>query len=114
RRVLDDSKERMQILKENQVTQLSGKEAYHLLNDTDKGVFSKLYGSWAGTIHTSAYFPKDLNAWIALGGDQNPTVIHFSNWLKGDDLPYEKIEGKVDTDIPFVNMEPADWYQSKG
>lgn len=112
RHVLDDSKKRMQVIEENhEQSSLSGDEAFRLLNDTDKGVFSKLYGSWAGTIHTSAYFPKTREAWITLGGDQEPTKMDFSNWLDGEDLQLERIEGLVDTDIPFVNMEPADWYQ---
>jgi predicted choloylglycine hydrolase len=113
RRVLDDSKKRMKIIEENQAQGLSGSQAYKLLNDTDKGVFSKLYGSWAGTIHTSAYFPKELDTQIALGGDQEPTGFNFSKWLNGEDFSIEKIEGLIDTDIPFVNMEPADWYKSR-
>ncbi|WP_404328315.1 C45 family autoproteolytic acyltransferase/hydolase [Mesobacillus maritimus] len=111
RRVLDDSKKRMQAMEDNRVDELSGEQAFRLLNDTDKGVFSKLYGSWAGTIHTSAYFPKEMAAWVALGGNQEPTKIDFSKWLKGEDLSIERVEGLVDTDIPFVNMEKADWYQ---
>jgi predicted choloylglycine hydrolase len=111
RRVLDDSKKREQMMEENHVPGLSGLQAFKLLNDTDKGVFSKLYGSWAGTIHTSAYFPKERKAWLALGGDQEPTKIDFSKWLEGKDLSINKVEGMVDTDIPFANMEPADWYQ---
>ena len=111
RRVLDDSRKREQVIEENQVHGLTGEEAFKLLNSTDKGVFSKLYGSWAGTIHTSAYFPKELAAWIALGGDQKPIKFDFSNWLKGEDLQIDRIQGFVDTDIPFVNMEKADWYQ---
>lgn len=111
RRVLDDSKKRKNIIEEHQVLGLSGEGAFRLLNDTDKGVFSKLYGSWAGTIHTSAYFPTEREAWIALGGDQEPTKINFSKWLNGEDLTIKRIEGIVDTAIPFVNMERADWYQ---
>ncbi len=111
RNVLDDSKKRMQIVEENQVHGLSGHEAFRLLNDTDKGVFSKLYGSWAGTIHTTAYFPKDLEAWIVLGGDQDPAKFSFTSWLKGEDLSLKTIEGDIDTEIPFAHMERADWFK---
>lgn len=111
RHVLDDSKKRLQIIEDHQGYPLSGYEAFQLLNDTDRGIFSKLYGSWAGTIHTSAYFPQELEAWIALGGNQEPTIIDFSNWLNKEDLPFKRIEGMVETDIPFVNMEQADWYR---
>ncbi|MCM3569038.1 C45 family peptidase [Neobacillus mesonae] len=106
---LDDSKKRLEMIEGNQG--LSGNEAYHLLNDRDQGVFSDLYGSWAGTIHTSAYFPKEMEVWFALGGDQKPYKFDFSKWLNGEDLVVEQIEGKVDTDIPFVNMEKADWFR---
>ncbi|MEK5444100.1 C45 family peptidase [Fredinandcohnia sp. FSL W7-1320] len=109
RRVLDDSNKRLQAIEEK--NHLNGLEAFRLLNDTDKGVFSKLYGSWAGTIHTSAYFPKKLEAWCALGGDQEPTIFNFAEWLNGTDFSIAKIEGEVDTDIPFVNMEKADWFK---
>lgn len=111
RHILDDSKKRLEIIERNQIHNLNRNEAYHLLNDTDKGVFSKLYKDWAGTIHTSAYFPKELETWISLGGDQEPSKFAFSKWLNGEDFPIERIEGKVDTDIPFVNMEKADWYK---
>ncbi|MDR4887343.1 C45 family peptidase [Fredinandcohnia sp. QZ13] len=109
RRVLDDSNKRLQAIEEKM--HLNGLEAFRLLNDTDKGVFSKLYGSWAGTIHTSAYFPDKLEAWCALGGDQDPTIFNFGEWVNGTDFPIAKIEGEVDTDIPFVNMEKADWFK---
>jgi len=108
---LDDSKKRLEIIENMQTNGLNGEEAFRLLNDSDKGVFSKLYGSWAGTIHTSAYFPTEMEAWFALGGDQEPVRFDFAKWLRGEDLPSDRIEGEVDTDIPFVNMEKADWFR---
>ncbi|WP_462413215.1 C45 family autoproteolytic acyltransferase/hydolase [Neobacillus sp. Marseille-QA0830] len=108
---LDDSKKRLETMEKNRVQDLGASEAFNLLNDTEQGVFSKLYGSWAGTIHTSGYFPKELRAWFALGGDQMPVQFDFSKWLNGEDLPLEQIAGEVDTDIPFVHMEKADWYR---
>lgn len=111
RHVLDDSKKRLEVMKQNTANQiLSGREAFKLLNDTDKGVFSDEYRNWAGTIHTSAYFPVEMNAWFALGGDQQPTEINFTQWLDGENISRERIEGEVNTDIPFLNMEKADWY----
>ncbi|GAB3805974.1 C45 family autoproteolytic acyltransferase/hydolase [Virgibacillus kimchii] len=110
RHVLDDSKQRLTAMEEAGIPDLHAGEAFRLLNDTDKGVFSKLYGDWAGTIHTSAYFPEKLEAWYALGGDRKPEKFDFAAWLKGKDLPVNKVEGEVDTEIPFVNMEKADWF----
>jgi predicted choloylglycine hydrolase len=110
RRVLEDSRKRLKTM-EN-AGALNGREAFRLLNDTDKGVFSKLYGSWAGTIHTTAYFPSELEAWYALGGDRKPEKFDFAAWLNGEDIPLKWVEGEVETEIPFVNMEKADWFKT--
>ncbi|WP_088005722.1 C45 family autoproteolytic acyltransferase/hydolase [Indiicoccus explosivorum] len=83
----------------------TGAEAFRLFNDTGRGVFSKLYKSWAGTIHTSLYFPESLEVWLAIGGDQEPEVFDFSSWLKGDEVPHHRIFGEVDTDIVFAHMD---------
>jgi predicted choloylglycine hydrolase len=107
---LVDSKRRLGIIQEK--GEQDATQAFRLMNDTDKGVFSDLYGSWAGTIHTSAYFPKEMKAWFALGGDREPVVFDFAEWLEGKDDEREKITGEVDTDIPFVHMdERADWFK---
>jgi predicted choloylglycine hydrolase len=107
---LVDSKRRLGILQENESSDAIS--AFRLMNDTDKGVFSDLYGSWAGTIHTSAYFPNELKAWFALGGDREPVVFDFAKWLEGEDVVHEKIMGEVDTDIPFVHLDAgADWFK---
>lgn len=114
RRHLEDSKRRMAIIEERRPHLKDAKDAFRLFNDTDRGVFSKLYGSWAGTIHTSAYFPKDMKVWFALGGDREPVEFDFRKWLNGEDLQVDRIYGGVDTDIPFVHMdEDADWFQRK-
>lgn len=108
---LVDSKRRLSIIKET--GDQDAHSAFRLMNDTGKGVFSDLYGSWAGTIHTSAYFPKEMKAWFALGGDREPVIFDFAEWLKGKDVELEKLTGKVDTDIPFVHMdEGADWFRN--
>lgn len=109
RRHLIDSKRRLEILQQETITEAH--VAFRLLNDTDKGIFSDLYSSWAGTIHTSGYLPKERKAWFALGGDQHPVEFDFAHWLKGNDLKREKVTGKVDTDQPFLHMEKADWFQ---
>ena len=84
-----------------------------MLNDTNQGIFSDLYSSWAGTIHTSAYLPRDMKAWIALGGNQDPIQFDFGKWLEGQDVNIDRITGEVDTDIPFLHMDQgADWFQN--
>ena len=109
---LVDSKRRLGVIKET--GDQDAYSAFRLMNDTDKGVFSDLYGSWAGTIHTSAYFPKEMKAWFALGGDREPVEFDFAEWLNGKDTGMDKISGAVDTDIPFVHMdEGADWFRNE-
>lgn len=110
---LVDSKRRLEVLRHHQEHLEGAMEAFRLLNDTDKGVFSNLYGSWAGTIHTSGYLPRKMEAWFALGGDHEPVKLDFAKWLSGEDLSLERMIGIVDTDIPFVHMdEGADWFKS--
>lgn len=109
---LVDSKRRLEIMVEQRGEISNVTDAFRLLNDTDKGIFSDLYGSWAGTIHTSAYLPREMKAWIALGGDQEPIRFDFAEWLGGKNLEMNRITGEIDTDIPFIHMdENADWFR---
>ncbi|MGM0778500.1 MAG: C45 family autoproteolytic acyltransferase/hydrolase [Bacillota bacterium] len=109
---LADSMRRLDVMKSRQDGRLDAHDAFRLLNDSDKGVFSDLYGSWAGTIHTSAYLPGEMKAWFALGGDREPVVFDFRGWLEGEDIKMNRITGEVDTDIPFLHMdEHANWFR---
>ncbi|MFD2654537.1 C45 family autoproteolytic acyltransferase/hydolase [Gracilibacillus thailandensis] len=112
RHFLDDSNKRLHAMNNKQNHDLSGLEAFRMLNDSDQELFSNQYRNWAGTIHTSAYFPQSLASWLALGGDQKPTEFDFAEWLAGTDFSNVRIEGKVDTDIPFLHMEKADWFKN--
>jgi predicted choloylglycine hydrolase len=110
---LIDSKRRLEVIQDHEGKLASAYDAYRLFNDTNQGVFSDLYSSWAGTIHTSAYLPKEMKAWIALGGNQEPTSIDFAKWLEGEDVKLGRINGVIDTDIPFVHMdEGANWFRN--
>lgn len=114
RHYLVDSKRRETILAKEAGSGLSAKQAFQLLNGRHRGIFSDAYRNWAGTIHTTAYFPNDLKVWIAIGGDQVPTEIHFEQWLQGKGLAINFIRGAVDTDIPFAHMdEGAHWQHKK-
>lgn len=105
RRVITESVKRMDALKENWHNDQSVEQAFSLLNDPKKGVFVEDYNSWAGTIHTSAYIPKKLEAWIALGGDQQPTKILFQDWLNGHNLSLQNIFGSINVDVDFAHMD---------
>lgn len=102
---LEDSYKRLEVIEQKKHKATDAKKAYRMLNDTNGGVFSDKYKDWAGTIHTSAYFPKEKVAWFALGGDQEPVVFNFASWLEGDTMNTQRITGKVNTELPFVHME---------
>ncbi|WP_017185667.1 C45 family autoproteolytic acyltransferase/hydolase [Alkalibacillus haloalkaliphilus] len=102
---LEDSYKRMDAINSQRKASMNANDAFRLMNDRDLGVFSDKYKSWAGTIHTSAYLPKQREAWFALGGDQEPVKFNFDAWLNGNDLSISKIEGEVSTDLPFAHMD---------
>lgn len=101
---MEDSLQRYQAIERQESNISDPYKAFRMMNDTGKGVFSKKYGAWAGTLHTAAYFPKDMKAWIALGGDRMPLIFDFGQWLKGKTVNVTRIKGELDTDRPFVNM----------
>ena len=100
---MDDSLRRYQEIEKQQSTIENMYDAYKILNDTDKGVFSKKYGAWAGTIHTTAYSPESLHAWIALGGDRLPFIIDFNKWLNGKNINVKQVKGELDATNGFIN-----------
>ncbi|MBP2258521.1 C45 family autoproteolytic acyltransferase/hydolase [Virgibacillus alimentarius] len=102
---LDDSYQRMEAIRAQQNQATDAIRAFRLLNSTDKGVFSKQYKNWSGTIHTSAYFPKQKIAWIALGGDRDPMIFDFAKWLKGENVKTTRIYGEVETDLGFPHID---------
>ncbi|GAA0301470.1 putative choloylglycine hydrolase [Gracilibacillus halotolerans] len=112
RHYLEDSKRRYNVLETETKQEMNAKEAYYLLNDLDKGLFSTDYRNWAGTIHTSAYFPTTLSVWFALGNNKNPSTLDFSSWVQGKDFDDILLSGEIDTDIPFLHMERADWFHN--
>ncbi|TDL31000.1 acyl-CoA--6-aminopenicillanic acid acyltransferase [Jeotgalibacillus sp. S-D1] len=110
---LEDSMKRLDAITAQRDGVKSAYEAFRLMNDTDKGVFSKQYRNWAGTIHTSGYLPNKMKAWFALGGDQEPVELDFGKWLQGEELKFDRITGEVDTDIPFVHMDRGAYWSAK-
>lgn len=102
---LDDSYRRMGEIERQQGNVTNAYEAFRMLNDSDRGIFSDEYKNWAGTIHTSAYFPKERKVWFALGGDREPIVFDFAKWLDGERFREKRILGEVNTDLPFVHMD---------
>lgn len=102
---LEDSMNRFEAIhrEEDKIQHVS--DAFRLLNDDDKGIFSKNYRSSAGTIHTAAYLPRQRQAWFAIGGNQKPFKIKFRNWLHGENIATKRMHGEIDTDIPFLHID---------
>ncbi|WP_249870641.1 C45 family autoproteolytic acyltransferase/hydolase [Oceanobacillus saliphilus] len=100
---MDDSLRRQELMEKQQRNVRDPYNAYRMLNDTDKGIFSKKYGAWAGTLHTAAYLPKEMKSWIALGGDRQPLIFDFNRWLTGEKLHATKIKGILDSSDGFIN-----------
>lgn len=101
---MDDSIQRYQAILKQQPAIETPYEAFRLMNDTDKGIFSKKYGSWAGTIHTAAYLPEQMQAWIALGGDRLPLIFNFNKWLHGEKLIAKQVRGELEAKHGFINI----------
>ncbi|WP_405103452.1 C45 family autoproteolytic acyltransferase/hydolase [Oceanobacillus sp. FSL H7-0719] len=101
---MDDSLQRYEAIYQQQPVIETPYDAFRLMNDIDKGVFSNKYGAWAGTIHTAAYLPQQMQAWIALGGDQPPLIFNFNKWLFGEKLYAKQIKGKLDANHGFINV----------
>lgn len=88
----------------NQVSQdLDKFTAFKLFNDPQYEIYSKLFRSWSGTIHTSMYEPQSLTAWMTLGENQAPASIDFQSWLDGNELEMQQFTGQIDTDLTFAN-----------
>ncbi|WP_085992090.1 C45 family autoproteolytic acyltransferase/hydolase [Oceanobacillus senegalensis] len=102
---MDDSIKRMESMQKQESDITDGYKAFRMMNDINGEVFSTKYGAWAGTIHTTGYFPKELKAWLSLGGDRPPYIVNFNEWLQGKNLHATKVKGELYSHSIFVNME---------
>lgn len=100
---MDDSLARYEAMVKGEREVRHAYDAFRLMNDLDAGVFSKNYGAWAGTIHTAAYLPKELQAWIAMGNDRLPFIFDFKKWLNGTNSQAKQIKGELDSTNGFIN-----------
>lgn len=103
RRVLDDSNARMNALITQTDSTMKAADAFKIMNDSDAGIFSDLYSSWSGTIHTSCYHPKTLTMSFALGGNNVPVHLNLQDWLEGKPLPIRQFTGHIDSHITFAS-----------
>lgn len=98
-----ESRERLERTVSQTSQSLDKHTAFKLFNDPKFEIYSKLFKSWSGTIHTSMYEPQNLTAWMTLGENQSPTSINFQSWLDGNELTIQQFNGLIDTDLTFAN-----------
>ncbi len=101
---IEDSRRREEIILAQQDTMAEPYRAFRMLNDSDKGVFSKKYTTASGTLHTASYFPASLKVGFAIGQDRLPLMLDFEKWLFGERLNAKRVKGNVDTHLPFAHM----------
>ncbi|SFD44625.1 Predicted choloylglycine hydrolase [Lentibacillus persicus] len=100
----DESREREQTILEQQTYMTDPYKAFRVMNDSEKDIYSFKYDAAAGTLHTAAYFPKDMKAWFAIGPDRRPVIFDFNKWLKGEKIHIKRVKGELDYEGMFVNM----------
>jgi len=101
---MDDSLRRERSIMNKKDALKNSHEAFMMMNDTKKSIFSSNYGAWAGTLHTSSYHPDELKVGFSLGGDQRPLLIDFHKWIEGKNINIKQIKGQIDSPSSFVNM----------
>ncbi len=102
RNYIKESKERLEQLEYQLKNQGDRFEIFKRFNDPLYGIYSKLFKSWSGTIHTTMYEPQTLTAWISLGERQSPIALNLGKWLNGETIEITHLEGQIDTEIPFA------------
>ncbi|WP_077704719.1 C45 family autoproteolytic acyltransferase/hydolase [Virgibacillus dokdonensis] len=102
---MDDSLRRYDAI-ESQSTHIhTPYQGFQMFNQSNNGIFSTKYGSWAGTLHTALYLPKSKLAWFALGGNREPLLFDFNRWLQGKDTNMKQVKGELHSLEVFANMK---------
>lgn len=99
----EESMDRLKRINEKQQAVHTPFQAFHMFNNIKHAIFSEKYGAWAGTLHTALYLPKELSAWIALGGDRGPFILSFRKWLQGNNIYATKVKGLLRSSDTFIN-----------
>lgn len=102
---MDDSLRRTNIMQGEKKNILQPMDAYHLLNDLDKGIFATKYGAWSGTLHTTLFETEKRLAGFTIGADKLPYMIDFGRWVDGEDIYVKRINGNINASIPFAHMK---------
>lgn len=103
RNYIKESVERYHRIEDITNKSISLEDAFRYFNDPQYEIYSKLFNSWSGTIHTTAYIPNELTMKFALGENGQIYTFNFNDWLKGSPLAISFISGQIDTDIAFAS-----------
>src|SRR5699024_2503130 len=79
-------------------------DAFRMMKDSSRGIFSSKYGAWAGTLNTTSYHHKTIKTEFALGGDRTPLLLYFNKWMVGEDYHITRLKGAIPSSSSFVNM----------
>lgn len=101
----EETRQREKTIQEQQKHSTNPMQAFRVMNDPKYDVFSKKYDASAGTIHTAAYFPKEMKAWFVIGPNRMPVIFDFNKWLQGNNVHVKRIKGELEYTKPFVSME---------
>lgn len=102
---MDDSLRRKKELERELSNDLDVFMAYQILNDKEKEIFSSKYDASAGTIHTSAYIPRERKALFAIGGNRMPVIFDFNRYLEGEKINIKRVKGILNYHTPFINID---------
>lgn len=102
---MDDSFRRIIIMNEAKENIVQPMDAYHLMNDLDKGIFATKYGAWSGTLHTALYETNKRLAGFTIGANKLPYMIDFGKWVTGENIYVKRINGQINASIPFAHMQ---------
>lgn len=101
---MDDSLRRKDEMEKQQSTIENLFDAFNMLNDSSRGIFSTNYGAWSGTLHTAIYYPEKLQVGFALGGNRLPFMIQFKDWLQNKPFNVKRMNGILESKVPFAHM----------
>jgi predicted choloylglycine hydrolase/DNA-binding transcriptional MerR regulator len=93
---IDRSLKRKSYLQALEKEDLNPISAYELFNNKHSPLFFNNYEEYFGTLHTVVYCPKNLSVIVGIGGDCEPYVLSFGEWLvDGSTLP-KMLEGMIE------------------
>jgi predicted choloylglycine hydrolase len=96
RAFIDISLRRKKYLETLEKENLTPISAYHIFNNERSPLFFKHYKEYFGTLHTVVYCPQDLSVILGIGGDCDPYVLSFNEWLSGDAVLPHILEGTIE------------------